>query len=162
MKPGATVIPDASMRRAAFVPSRSPTAAMRPSRMPTSATTGGVPLPSTTDPPVISRSNRGWRAGPEQLETRTSRKPNRRRAWLKDILTILRVSGCDASHRRHTTTHASSVSRKTSNLSRINGLLGASTTVLSTKRGEVTSRSRRDAASAQRQSRLREGFGGPP
>ena len=56
MKPGATVRPEASMRRVAGAPARFPIVAIRPSRMPTSAETAGVPSPSITDPPVMTRS----------------------------------------------------------------------------------------------------------
>jgi hypothetical protein len=54
-KPGATARPVASITRSAL-PAVAPTATIRSSRMATSATTGGLPEPSKTVPPRMSRS----------------------------------------------------------------------------------------------------------
>src|SRR5688500_8876786 len=56
MKPGATMRPRASMRRPAAASCAAPTKTMRPSRTPTSASKRGLPVPSMTVPPQISRS----------------------------------------------------------------------------------------------------------
>src|SRR5690242_6790979 len=56
MKPGQTNLPLASMVRDAADPASRPTAAILPSRMATSAYRAGLPAPSMTRPPVISRS----------------------------------------------------------------------------------------------------------
>src|SRR5262245_28221361 len=56
-KPGATTRPLASSTCVAVALARSPTAAMRSPRMPTSAARAAAPVPSTTWPPRISRSN---------------------------------------------------------------------------------------------------------
>ena len=56
MKPGTTSIPFASIVRFAGRPARAPTATIFPSRTPTSPANQGAPLPSTTRPPVKSRS----------------------------------------------------------------------------------------------------------
>src|SRR5580700_8313612 len=55
MKPGATTWPLASITRLAS-PRSAPTAAMRPALTATSAAKAGAPVPSTTRPPLISRS----------------------------------------------------------------------------------------------------------
>src|SRR6266511_4324573 len=72
MKPGATVSPDASIRRAAVAVRRSPMAAMRSPRMPTSARTAGVPSPLSTEPPAIRRSYGCCAAGCAQAEPTSS------------------------------------------------------------------------------------------
>src|SRR5687767_14502304 len=53
MKPGVTVLPVASMTRAAWPSSDGATAAMRSPSTATSARRAGAPLPSTTEPPRI-------------------------------------------------------------------------------------------------------------
>ena len=57
MKPGATTSPVASMRSVPSPAAILPIASTRPPLMPTSARRGGVPVPSTTRPPVITMSN---------------------------------------------------------------------------------------------------------
>src|SRR5262245_13806981 len=71
MKPGATVSPDASIRRVAAAVRRSPMAAMRSPRIPTSACTAGVPSPFSTEPPAIRRSYDCCGAGPVKQDART-------------------------------------------------------------------------------------------
>src|ERR1700761_9276599 len=59
MKPGDTAKPDASTVRCAVSPASlaSPMKTIRPPAMPTSPRLGGVPVPSTIVPPVISTSS---------------------------------------------------------------------------------------------------------
>ena len=58
MKPGATINPEPSMTVAASAPSRWPMAATRPPEMATSATTQGLPVPSTIRPERMTMSYR--------------------------------------------------------------------------------------------------------
>src|SRR5215203_2725882 len=72
-KPGATTHPVASMTSVASPSTCSPTATMTPSCIATSPTNPGRPVPSTTMPPVILRSNipRAYRRG-RRIVTRTA------------------------------------------------------------------------------------------
>ncbi len=61
MKPGATTMPEASMRRTAAASERTPggvTATMRSPRIPTSPGYHALPVPSTMRPPSMTTSNR--------------------------------------------------------------------------------------------------------
>ena len=76
MKPGDTILPAASIVRAPRACSSRPMAAMRPSLTATSATYHGLPVPSTSFPPTITRSYCGAcddNAPPTRRKTRKSR-----------------------------------------------------------------------------------------
>src|SRR5512145_1829759 len=64
MKPGATIMPDASSTRSASEARTAPISAIFPSLIPTSARTRGIRRPSTTIPPRIAVSKRAKASPP--------------------------------------------------------------------------------------------------
>src|SRR4051812_13899550 len=97
--PGATTWPVTSMVRAARS-STSPTATMRPSRRPTSARCPGRPVPSTTVPPVSTRSStshpsRRCRPGYVERAGRVARRAGYSLSTIAGMPEGLRISHVD-------------------------------------------------------------------
>src|SRR6478752_1338242 len=102
MKPGATTRPSAS-KSVSLRSSTVPTATMRPPCTPTSARTAGAPVPSTTVPPLKTRSIGRppyWQSFGRSLPPEGARSPKHARgAVTLDVVSDGRlILGCGAGY----------------------------------------------------------------